>query len=329
MTVTLLPTAHTAPTRFVEAGGLRYAYRRLGPSERAPLVLLQHFTGTMDMWDPDVIDGLAAERPVVPLRQRGRQPVRRNDAAPRAGHGGACPLLPAGARLRAGGPARLLARRVPGPGPRGGGSGAGPAGGPRRHRPRGGEGIDRLPEVLQAAQHASPAELRQFLFFSPTPASQAAGRAFLARQARRTEDRDPPSSEQTVGAQLTAIVRWGQGARAGSVARLRRIAQRVLVVNGKDDIMIPTINSYELFRELPMPGWCSTRTRDMGRSSSMATRSCARCWRSWRTRSRKRKAAAYPNISRTVHTAMSIAATSAMSPAGTAWRVFRMFTAPK
>lgn len=55
----------TAPTQFVEAAGVRYAYRRFGPAEGVPLLFLQHFTGTMDFWDPAVVDGFARERTVV------------------------------------------------------------------------------------------------------------------------------------------------------------------------------------------------------------------------------------------------------------------------
>src|SRR5260221_7604110 len=52
----------TAPTQFVDAAGVRFAYRRFGKSGGVPLVFNQHFTGTMDHWDPAVTDGLATER---------------------------------------------------------------------------------------------------------------------------------------------------------------------------------------------------------------------------------------------------------------------------
>src|SRR5437899_3816111 len=55
----------TAPTQFVNAAGVRFAYRRFGNSGGAPLVLFRHFTGTMDHWDPLVSDGLAATREVI------------------------------------------------------------------------------------------------------------------------------------------------------------------------------------------------------------------------------------------------------------------------
>ena len=58
-------THFTAPTRFVEANGIRYAYRRFGSEHGTPLVFLQHFRGGLDNWDPRVTDGLAQGRPVI------------------------------------------------------------------------------------------------------------------------------------------------------------------------------------------------------------------------------------------------------------------------
>src|SRR5882757_2810314 len=59
------PTHQTAPTRLVDAAGVRFAYRRFGKPGGVPLVLNMHFTGTMDHWDPLVTDGLAANREVI------------------------------------------------------------------------------------------------------------------------------------------------------------------------------------------------------------------------------------------------------------------------
>jgi pimeloyl-ACP methyl ester carboxylesterase len=63
------PTTETrytdAPTQRVSAeNGIEYAYRDLGEGE-VPLVLLQHFRGNLDNWDPALVDALAAERRVV------------------------------------------------------------------------------------------------------------------------------------------------------------------------------------------------------------------------------------------------------------------------
>jgi pimeloyl-ACP methyl ester carboxylesterase len=54
-----------APTLFVEASGVRYAYRRFGVSKCTPVVFLQHSRGGLDNWDPKVTNGLAKDRPVI------------------------------------------------------------------------------------------------------------------------------------------------------------------------------------------------------------------------------------------------------------------------
>src|SRR5258708_7817496 len=55
----------TAPTQFIEANGIRFAYRRFGREEGKPLLFMQHFRGGMDHWDPTVTDGFAKNRPVI------------------------------------------------------------------------------------------------------------------------------------------------------------------------------------------------------------------------------------------------------------------------
>ena len=117
--------------------------------------------------------------------------------------------------------------------------------------PEGGDGIANLPQVVAEGQQATPAEPRLFLFFDRTESSQRAGRAFITRQRRRTTERDQDSTEQTVAAQLEAIVRWGGSPTADAAVRLQHISQPVLVVNGKSDVMVPTINSLALFQQLP------------------------------------------------------------------------------
>ena len=58
-------THNTAPTEFVEANGIRFAYRRFGKKGGVPLVFNIHLNGNMDMWDPAVTDGLAEEREAI------------------------------------------------------------------------------------------------------------------------------------------------------------------------------------------------------------------------------------------------------------------------
>src|SRR5260370_39828833 len=61
----------TAPTQFVDAAGVRFAYRRFGKSGGVPLVFNQHFTGTMDHWDPAVTNGFAKHREVILFNNAG------------------------------------------------------------------------------------------------------------------------------------------------------------------------------------------------------------------------------------------------------------------
>src|SRR2546429_9795513 len=58
-------THQTAPTQFVEANGIRFAYRRFGKAGGVPIVFNLHYMGTMDYWDPAGTDGLAPDREVI------------------------------------------------------------------------------------------------------------------------------------------------------------------------------------------------------------------------------------------------------------------------
>ena len=64
-------THQTAPTQFVEANGIRFAYRRFGKAGGVPIVFNQHYTGTMDYWDPAVTNGLARDREVILFNNAG------------------------------------------------------------------------------------------------------------------------------------------------------------------------------------------------------------------------------------------------------------------
>ena len=63
--------AETTPTRFVHAGEVSFAYRRFGNPAGTPLVLLQHFRGSLDNWDPALLNGLARNRTVITFDNAG------------------------------------------------------------------------------------------------------------------------------------------------------------------------------------------------------------------------------------------------------------------
>ena len=88
------------------------------------------------------------------------------------------------------------------------------------------------------------------IFFSPSEASQAAGRRFLDRIRARSEDRDAPVSPATVAAHSAAAREWGAAA-PGSFDYLKEVRHPALVVNGSNDVVVPTVNSYILQQELP------------------------------------------------------------------------------
>jgi len=62
----------SVPTRYVQAAGARFAYRRLGPDAGAPpVVLLNHWAANLDNFDPRIVEGLAGDRPVYAIDYRG------------------------------------------------------------------------------------------------------------------------------------------------------------------------------------------------------------------------------------------------------------------
>ena len=58
-------THQDAPTQFVEARGVHFAYRRFGKAGGVPIIFNQHFKGSLDYWDPAVTDGLGLTREVI------------------------------------------------------------------------------------------------------------------------------------------------------------------------------------------------------------------------------------------------------------------------
>jgi pimeloyl-ACP methyl ester carboxylesterase len=116
--------------------------------------------------------------------------------------------------------------------------------------PAGGEGIANVGAVLQDAfgkAGASNKHPKQFLFFTQSSNGQAAAGDFLGRLQERTKQLDAPVSNETVQAQIAAIHAWGQG----DATALGTVQQPVLVVNGDEDVMVPSFNSFELARRLP------------------------------------------------------------------------------
>src|SRR6267142_239088 len=119
--------------------------------------------------------------------------------------------------------------------------------------PRSGESMASLtPEAQKifGATYDPPDHLWLRVFFTPSEASQAAGRAYLERFRRRTEGRDPEVNESVAPAQLEALAKWG-APRANPFDYLKAIHQPTLVINGHHDVIVYTINSYILQQNIP------------------------------------------------------------------------------
>lgn len=237
-------------TRSIEVNATSFAYREAGKKGGVPLVLLHHLTAVLDDWDPALIDGLAAAHHVIAFDNRGvgksggttpgSVEAMAQDAISFIRALGLDKVDLLGFSL-GGFVAQVVAQQQPELVRRMIIAGSGPAGG---------TGISNMGAVLQEAvakAAASGKHPKHFLFFSQSANGQAAADAFLGRLAGRSEDRDLPVSNETIHAQLNAIHAWGQGAPD----RLGEIRHPVLVVNGDDDLMAPTINSFELMRRLP------------------------------------------------------------------------------
>ncbi|WP_168991908.1 MULTISPECIES: alpha/beta fold hydrolase [Mesorhizobium] len=250
-------TAHThqtAPTQFVEANGIRFAYRRFGKAGGVPLVFNQHYLGTMDYWDPAVTDGFARGREVILFdnagvsSSSGEVPTTFEQMAANAiafikalglkqvdifgfSIGG---LVVQEITLQA---PDLVRRMIV--------DGAGP---------RGGQGMELIAQatgrLFGAHPHDPPESVWLAVKFSPSAAGQAAGREYLKRTHLRQEGRDPEVNDKVSPAQVEAIRNWGVQ-KEGSDDYLKTIKQPTLIVNGSNDVNIPTVNSFIMQQNMP------------------------------------------------------------------------------
>jgi pimeloyl-ACP methyl ester carboxylesterase len=243
----------TAPTQFVEANGTRFAYRRFGKAGGVPLVFHMHYLGTMDYWDPTVTDGMARDREVIlfnnagvasssgevptTFEQMGANAIAFSRAlgltkADMLGFsiGG---MIVQEITLQAPDLVRKLVLVGTGP--------------------RGGEGMESMTLVAQrifGAAYDPPENMWLAVLFSPSEAAQAAGKEFLKRKHLRHEGCDPEVNDKVSPAQVEAMDKWGVQ-KKGSYDYLKTIKQPTLVVNGSNDLIMPTINSFIMEQNIP------------------------------------------------------------------------------
>jgi len=245
-------THQTAKTEFVETDGIKFAYRSFGGPGGVPLVLLQHFRGNLDNWDPALINDLAAERRVVTFDN--------------VGVGGTTGTTPNTVEAMAQGAIAFieamglkkvdllgfsigsfvaqevalirpdLLRRVV----------------LASSAPKGAAGMHGwAPEVVRAVGEPEPnPEGYIDVFFAHTRTSRAAGQQIAGRIFGRTTNNDEPTTWQTRQAQYDAVCKWGIPNHA-LLTRVSAIEMPVFVANGDSDPMILPRYSYLLAGLLP------------------------------------------------------------------------------
>jgi pimeloyl-ACP methyl ester carboxylesterase len=244
-------TWKNVPTQTLTAGGLSYVYRELGQHNGGtPEVMMTHLAAVLDNWDPRIVDGLAAKHHVIAFGNRGigastgspanSMEQMADDAITFIKAKGHAHVDLLGFSL-GGMVAQEIVLKEPALVRKMVLAGTGPAGG---------EGISTVAgvttyDILRGLFTGQDA--KQFLFFTRTPGGIEAGKAFLARLQERTENRDMDISVSAFIAQLQSLRAWGQKAPAD----LSVVKQPVLVVNGDDDRMVPTVNTHDLAKRLP------------------------------------------------------------------------------
>ena len=239
-----------APTRTIAAGGVNFAYRELGPKTGIPVIFFVHLAGTLDNWDPAVIDPIAAKHHVITFDNRGV--------------GASSGVVPDTIEAMAedavtfikalgfdkvdifsfslgGMIAQALVVRHPELVRKLMLTGTGPAGG---------TGIDKVAgttyyDMLRAT--LTRQDPKEFLFFNRNTTGKRAARAFVGRLKERTAGRDANISIKAFQTQLKAIKRWGRS----TPADLSAITQPTLIANGDHDRMVPSVLSEDLHRRIP------------------------------------------------------------------------------
>jgi len=248
-----MPTTYSElPNKLVSAAnGVDYTYREVGDGG-VPLVLLQHFRGNLDSWDPALIDALAPDRRVVTFDNAGvggSTGVTPNTVEQMA-HDAIAFVAAMGfgqvdvlgfsigsfvaqeiAMIRPAIVRRLILASA---------------------APKGAAGMHGwAPEVIGAVgtPTTSPDEYLD-VFFARSPASRQAGQEALRRMYARTEDRDTATTWETREAQYDAVCAWGIPDHA-LLQRLSCIEMPVFVANGDSDPMILPHYSYLLAGLIP------------------------------------------------------------------------------
>ena len=238
-----------APTLTLQAGGVSYAYRELGPKGGIPVVFFVHLGATLDNWDPRIVDPIAENRHVITFDQQGvgastgTFPGTLEEAADDAytfitalGY----TTVDVFAFSMGGMIAQDLVVKHPEFVRRLVLTGTGPRGGKDMDKVVGTTYYDMLRATLTRS------DVKEFLFFNRNEVGKRAGKAFIDRLSERTADRDKKISVKAFRTQLKAIQRFGRSAPTD----LSTLTIPTLIANGDNDRMVPTDLSEDLHRRI-------------------------------------------------------------------------------
>jgi len=247
---TSTPRYVEAPNLFITVGNIRFAYRELGPNGGVPLILLNHWGAVLDNFDPRIVDGFAVSHHIIALDYQGiglsggTAPITIDEMALDVisviNKLGFSTVDLMGFSL-GGFVAQDIALKAPGLVRKLILTGTGPAGG---------TGIEMVGAVSWPLILKGMLTLRDpktYLFFTSTTNGRQAAKDFLSRLKERHLDRDKEPTPRAFLRQLSAIKAWGRQAPQD----LGRIHNPVLVANGDNDIMVPTVNSLDIAQRIP------------------------------------------------------------------------------
>jgi pimeloyl-ACP methyl ester carboxylesterase len=243
-------TYATVPTKFVDANGIKFAYRSYGKEGDIPVIYFNHLTANLDNCDPRIMDAVAANRHIISFDYRGV-------GATTGKQGTSIPdmALDAIAFIHALGykqvdilafsmggfitqelllvePTLVRKAILAGTGP------------------RGGQGVSAVLGLTYKDIAKGLLTFRDpkfYLFFTQNKIGRVAAKDFLSRLKERKINRDKKVKLSVLKAQLNAIKKWGHDTSVD----LSVFKQPILVVNGDNDRMVPTPNSYDLAKRFP------------------------------------------------------------------------------
>ncbi len=241
----------TVPTQFITASnGIKFAYRKLGEKKDIPIIYFNHLTANLDNCDPRIMDSMATQHEIISFDYRGVGGTSGDNATSiqEMAKDSLAFIKALGYEkvdIMAFSMGGFIAQEVMEIAPNLvrkiilAGTG-----------PRGGAGISDVVGLTYwdiFKGYLNFVDPKFFLFFNSSKSGKIAAREFLKRLTERTENRDIPAKLKTLKAQLNAIKIWGYE----QPADLSKFTLPVLVINGDNDRMVPTPNSYDLAKRLP------------------------------------------------------------------------------